>query len=141
MPFKRISKNIKVHLVAYAIFWINSFSKSTPDAVLSDTKGPIQLFLGAMVNYKKIFGLQPGKYIQVHQNYEPCNTIAINWTVCAIVLGPQYNLQEGFFKNLLTGKRLRWSHWNPVTLTEDAIELYNNFNTKCFSRRPYFWHF
>ena len=39
-----------------------------------------------------------GIYVQVHQYDEPCNTINIDQTVGAIDPGPQYNLQEQFFK-------------------------------------------
>ena len=57
--------------------------------------------------------------------------IDINQTVGSIVLGHQYNLQGGyFFEILLTVKRLRGSYWTSVNMTEDAIEKYNNFNTK-----------
>ena len=67
----------------------------------------------------------------MHQEYEPRNTIDINRTVGAIALGPQYNLQGGyFFVSLLTGKRLRRSHWTPVNMTEDVIGRYSTFNTK-----------
>ena len=84
-----------------------------------------------MVDYKKVCRLQPGEYSQVHQEDEPRNTIALNWTIWTIVLGPQYNLQGGyFFEILLTGKRLMRSHWTPVNMTEDVIERYGNFNPK-----------
>ena len=67
----------------------------------------------------------------MHQEDEPLNTIAIDRTVGAIALGSQYNFQRGyFFESLLTGKRLRRSHWTPVNMTEDAIERYDTFNTK-----------
>ena len=57
--------------------------------------------------------------------------IATDWPVGAISLGPQYNLQEGyFFGGLLTGKRLCWSHWTHVNMAEDVIEEYDTFNTK-----------
>ena len=97
MPFKQISKIMIVHLVASAVLWLDAFPPSTPGAGLSDTKGPGQLILGNTVNYKKVFRLQPGKYVQVHQEDELQNTIAIDRTVGAIALGPQYNLQGGFF--------------------------------------------
>ena len=88
-----------VHIVASAIFWINTFPPSTPGAGLSVTKVPRQLILGNTVYYKKVFRLHPGEYIQVHQEDEPCNTIAIDRTVGTISLGPQYNLQgECFFR-------------------------------------------
>ena len=84
------------------------------------------------IQLKKVFRIQPGEYVQVHQEDEPRNTIDINRTVSAISLGPQYNLQGGyFFESLLTGKRLRRSHWTPVNMTEDVIERYDTFNTKC----------
>ena len=35
-----------------------------------------------------------------------------------------------FFESLLTGKRLRRSHWTPVNITEYVIEQYDTFNTK-----------
>ena len=67
----------------------------------------------------------------MHQEDEPQKQIAIYWTVGAIAQGPEYNLQGGyFFESLLTGKHLRWSHWNPVNTTEDVIERYDTFNTK-----------
>ena len=56
-----------VNLVAYSIFWINKFPPSTPGAELSDTKGPGQLILGNTVVFKKVCRLQPGEYVQVHQ--------------------------------------------------------------------------
>ena len=57
--------------------------------------------------------------------------IAIERTSGKIFLGPQYNLQGGyFFEILLTGKRLFLSYWNPVNITEYIIERYDNFNTK-----------
>ena len=64
---------------------------------MPDTKVPRQLILGNTVNYKKVFRLQPGEYVQVHSEDEPQNTISIKWTVGAIALGPQYNLQGGYF--------------------------------------------
>ena len=93
MLFKRISKLMIVHLFASDIFWLNAFTPSTPGAGLSDTKGPGKIILGNTVDYKKVCRLQPGEYVQVHQEDEPRNTIAIDWTVRAISLGPQYNLQ------------------------------------------------
>ena len=86
-----------VHIIASTIFCINEFPPSTPGAVLSDTKVPGQLILGNTVDYKKVFRLQLGEYVQVHQEDEPQNTIAIDRTVGAISLGPQYNLQGGYF--------------------------------------------
>ena len=93
-----------VNLFAYAIFWINAFPPSTPGIGLSDTKEPGQLILGNTNDYKKFCRLQPGEYVQVHQEDETRNTIDIDRTVGAIALGPQYNLQGGcFFEGILTG--------------------------------------
>ena len=77
-------------MIASAIFWINAFPPSTSGAGLSDTNGPRQHILGNTVDYKKFFRLQPGEYVQVHQEDEPQNKISINRTVGAIALGPQY---------------------------------------------------
>ena len=116
-----------VHLVAYAIFCLNEFPPSTPGAGMLDKKSPGKLILGNMVNYKEVCRLQPGDYIQVHQENEPRNTIAINRTIGAISLGAQFNLQGGyFFESTPTGKRLWRSYWNPVNITEDVIDRYVN---------------
>ena len=60
-------------------------------------KGHGQLILGNTVDYKKVFCLQSGEYVQVHQEGEPRNTISIDRTVGEIALGPQYNLQDVYF--------------------------------------------
>ena len=67
----------------------------------------------------------------MHQDDEPQKTISIDRNVGAIAQGPQYNLQGGyFFEILLTGKHLRWSHWNSINMTNDIIEQYGTLNTK-----------
>ena len=112
-----------VYLVSSAIFWLNEFPPRTPGAGPSETKGPGQLIFGYTADYKKVFRLHPGEYVQVHQEDEPRNTIDINRTVGTIALVPQYNLQGGYcFESLLTGKRLWRSHWTPFNMTEDVIE-------------------
>ena len=86
-----------IYLVASAIFWLNSFPLSKPGSVLSNTKGLIQLVLVTVVDCRKVCRLQPVKSVKVHQYYEPRNKIDIDQTVREIVLGPQYNLQGGYF--------------------------------------------
>ena len=77
------------HLVATTIFWFNVFTPSKPGMGLSDTKSPGKLILGTIVDYKKVCRLQQGKYVQLHQEDEPRNTIDKYLTVGEIVLGPQ----------------------------------------------------
>ena len=78
----------------------------------------------------------------VHQEDEPQNTISIHQTVGAIDLGPQYNLQGGyFFESLLTGKRLLPSYLTLINMTEYFIERYDNFNTKGCPRDLIFGYF
>ena len=133
MLFKRISKLMIVHLVASAIFGLNTFTPSTYGARLLDTKVPEKLILGNTADYKKVFRLQPGEYVQVHQEYEPRNKIAINQTIIDISLGPQYKLYGGYsFESLLTGKCLWRSQWTPINMNKDVIEQYDTFNTKGF---------
>ena len=78
-------------------FWLNKFIPSTPGSGMSDTKVPGQLILGNTVDYKKFCCLQSGEYVQLHQEDETRNTIDIDRIVGAIALGPQYNLQGGYF--------------------------------------------
>ena len=123
MPIKRGSNLMILYFFASNIIWINAFTPSTPGALLSDTKVTGQLVTGTVINYKRIFRLQSGKYVQVNQEDEPRNTIAIDRTFSTIVLGPQYNLQGGyFFGSIQTGKRLWRSHWNPVNINDTAID-------------------
>ena len=96
-PLKRISNLTKVHLVASATFCLNKIPPSTPGAGLSDTKVPGNVILGNTIDNKKFYCLQLEEYVQVHQEDEPKNTIAINRTVGAISLRSQYNLQGGNF--------------------------------------------
>ena len=86
-----------VHLVASTIFGINAFPPSKPGAGLSDTKSPGQINLGKTVDYKEVCRLHPGEYVQVHQEDELQKRIDIDQNVDAIYLGPQYNLQGGYF--------------------------------------------
>ena len=44
---------------------------SKPDTGLSNTKVPRQLVLGTFVDYKKVFRIHSGKYVQVHKEDEP----------------------------------------------------------------------
>ena len=60
MPFKLVSKLMIVNIVACVIFYINAFLPSAPGSGLPDTKFPRQLFLGNVVNYKKVCLLHPG---------------------------------------------------------------------------------
>ena len=92
---------------------------------------PWKIVLGTVVEYKKVFRIHQGEYVQVHQEDEHRNKIHIYRTVRAIVLGPQYSLQGGyFFESVLTGKLLLRSHWTPVNINEDVIEHYGNLKTK-----------
>ena len=78
----------------------------------------------------------------MHQEDGPRNIIAIDWTVGMIALGPQYNLQGGyFFESLLTGKRLLPSYLTLINMTEYFIERYDNFNTKGCPRDLIFGYF
>ena len=80
-----------MNIVSSAIFWLNAFPPSTHVAGLSDTKSPGQLFIGTVVEYKKFCRLQPGEYVQVHQEDEPRNTMNIDLNVGVIVQWTQYN--------------------------------------------------
>ena len=62
---------------------------------MSNTKVPEQLVLGNAVDYKKVCHIHPGKYVHLQQEDELQNTINIDRSVGAIVLGTQLNLQGG----------------------------------------------
>ena len=76
-------------LVASSIFWITDFTPSKPGAGIYNKKVPGKLVLRTVGEYKKVFCLQPGEYVQVKKEDEPYNTINIDRTVGEIVLGPQ----------------------------------------------------
>ena len=56
-----------IHIVATAIFWLNTFPPLKPGTGISNSKVPEQLFLGTVVYYKKVCRLHAGKYFQLHQ--------------------------------------------------------------------------
>ena len=85
------------HLFSTDIFWINYFPLSKPGAGLSNTKIPVQLVLGTVVDYKKVFRLHPGGYVYLYQEDESCNTIDLDQTFGSIFLVPQYNLRGVYF--------------------------------------------
>ena len=60
-----------VHLVAFAIFWIDAFPPSKPGVGLSDTKSPGQLILVNTADYIKVCRLLPGEYVHMNQEDEP----------------------------------------------------------------------
>ena len=96
-----------------------------------NNKGPRKLIHGTVVEYKKVWGLHPYKYVQVYQEDETRNNIDIDRTVKEIVLDHQYNLQESyFFEIILTRKPPRRSNWTPANMTEYVIECYSTFDIK-----------
>ena len=67
------------------------------------------------MDYKKVFFLQYGRYVQVHKEEDPRNTIDTDKTVREIFLEPQYNLQGGYF---LESSNIKM----PLTLTLDTCQ-------------------
>ena len=100
IPFNKLSKLMVVHIIATDIVWLDAFTLLKSGTRLSNTKGLRQLVLDTVVDYKNFSRLQPVKYDQVHQEDGPQNTIDIDQTVGAIIIGPQYNLQRGYFFRL-----------------------------------------
>ena len=90
-----------VHLVASAVYWFNTFPPSTPGSVLLDKKIARQLVIGTVVDYNNFPCLQPGEYVQVNQEDKPLNMNDSNRTVGVIFIGTQYNLQGGYFFEIL----------------------------------------
>ena len=90
-----------MHLVSYAIFWINEPPPSKPGAGLSDTKFLGKLVLGTVVNYRKVCRLHPGEYVQLNQEDEPLSTIEVDRDVGVIILGPQNNLEGDYLFDIL----------------------------------------
>ena len=66
------------YFAATAIFWLNYFPLSKPSAALFNIKGPKQIVLGTVVEYKNCCHIYPVKYAQVHQDYEPRYTVNID---------------------------------------------------------------
>ena len=77
------------HPVTTITFWFNDFPQSKYGMEKSDTKFPVQILLGTIVDYKKVWCLHPGEYFQVHQEGETHNTTDNDWTFKEIILGIQ----------------------------------------------------
>ena len=70
-----------VNILSNTILWLNYFPPSKPGTVFSNTKVPVKLVLGTVMEYKKIFHLQPVKYVQLHPENEPQSKIDMDQTV------------------------------------------------------------
>ena len=97
MPLKQVSKIMIVHIFASVIFCINEPPPINNWCRTVRHKRPRKTCPWNCVQLQEILHLQSGKYVQVHQEYEPRNTIDIDQTVGAIILGPQFNIRGGYF--------------------------------------------
>ena len=109
LPFHRIPKLLTVHIVFQAVKVLNFFPTK---GVNSDTLSPKTIMSGDILNYKRHFSIQIGRYCQVHDEDAPCNSQNPG-TKSVISLGPSENLQGGFkFMVLNTGKKFVRRSWD-----------------------------
>ena len=89
MTLTWISELMIVHIVATAHFLVERLSSIQTWNGTSNTRGPRQLVLGTILDYKNVFHLHTGEYFKVHQEDEPQNTTCKYWAVREIVWYPQ----------------------------------------------------
>ncbi len=95
--YKAVPKRIRIALIHYVVFWLNSIPKE--DQVAS----PKELIMGEKVlDFSTLCKLPFGAYVQVHDDAQITNTMEPR-TMGGINLGPS-NMQGGYrFFNLTTG--------------------------------------
>ncbi|MHA7927606.1 MAG: reverse transcriptase domain-containing protein, partial [Marinobacter sp.] len=117
LPYRRMPGQMLVELVAYAVFWLNSFPH--PEGV-SQAISPRTILTGQQLNYHHHCRLEFGTYVQVHDEHD--NSMASR-TTGAIALRPTGNAQGGYyFLSLTTGRRISRNHWTVLPLPNEVID-------------------
>ena len=118
IPYKvsKLSKLFKIQ----SVLWSNMFPRRDGAA---DTLSPHSLLRGRHVDFAVHCRIPFGAYCEVHEEPSPSN-ISESRTTGAIALGPNGNLQGGYFFLLLkTGKKLNPRNRTELPVTPKVIKL------------------
>jgi hypothetical protein len=99
LPYKRLPRKIRIGLIYYGVYWLNSVPKIGQDF------SPKDLIFGEQrLDYNNVCKLPFGSYVQVHDDLDVTNNTESR-TTGAINLGPTGNLQGTHrFYSLKTGE-------------------------------------
>ena len=115
-PFKKIPKQMIIHLVYNTVFWINLFPQGQD---VSDTMGSRPIMNGlkpSMAHVKYQFG-------QYFQKHEESNNSMSERTLDALFVGPIDNNQGGFDAfNLKTGQQIKRTHATMLPATNTVVK-------------------
>ena len=116
IPFKRMTRNMRMELAKAVVYWLNSVPSSTG---VSPTMSPRAIITGQLLDYHKHCRYEFGEYIQTHEEH---GNSLISRTVGAIALRPTGNQQGGyFFMSLHTGRIINCLHVTKLPMPSEVI--------------------
>ena len=114
----RLPTLLTVNSVLQSAMWLNMFPRKEG---VSNTISPHGIIRGRQLDYKVHCRLPFGAYCEVHDEPSPSNT-SKSRTTGAIALGPNGNLQGGyFFMSLRTWKKLSRRSWTELPAIDKII--------------------
>jgi len=116
LPYNHIPRKIRIALIQFVVFWLNSIPKNGQDY------SPRDLIFGEQkLNYDTVCQIPFGAYAQVHDDLEITNTMQSR-TTGAISLGATGNTQGTYrFFNLSTGELIVRRKWTELPIPQEVI--------------------
>ena len=119
LPYTPFPQIMLVHLLHYAVMWLNNFPVKTG---VSDRYSPCEIILCHKLNFKNHCRAPFGSYCEVHEKNSP--TISTkSHGLPAICLGPTGNIQGTYsFLNLSTGLVLKRRRFTELPAPDSVIK-------------------
>ena len=126
-PYKTVPVIMKVNMIKFVIFWINSIPQS--GSVIPDVCSKANM-TGQFPYYHKHCSLAFGEYCHVHNPQNITNIMAAR-TSPAIAMGPTSNLQGGHnFFCLQTKRMIVCRQWTKLPVLDSVVEQIHNISLK-----------
>jgi hypothetical protein len=119
LPYKKLSKMMKVELLHFCVMWMNSFPMKSG---ISEKWSPRELVSRHKLDAKLHCRSPFGSYCKVHVDPDITNTLdpRTKWAIC---MGPMGNLQGSYkFLSLATGKKVTQRKFTEMPITKSVIK-------------------
>jgi hypothetical protein len=117
-------KKMRIGLIYYLVFWLNSVAKVGRDFSSRDL-----IFGERKIDYNIMCKIPFGMYVQVHDDLSGTNTMESR-TTGAINLGPTGNIQGTHkFLSLQTGEIIVCRKWTELPVPAEVIDKLEDMNT------------
>ena len=131
LPFKYLPRRVLIHLVYFAILWLNA---SPVKNGISEEFSPREIIMRRALDFVKHARAQFGEYIEADWHDSPSNTMKAR-TYPAIYLGPTGNIQ-GTIKalDLNTGEVKKPRTFTPYPMPDRVIKAVNKWGKRDMER-------